>query len=59
MAIRHWIAGFALGLGMFVNEAETELYDISSKEYGINSLVAEYTLKAWKEQGQLYGHLIK
>ena len=59
VAIRHWIAGFALGLGMFVNEAETELYDISSKEYGINSLVAEYTLKTWKEQGQLYGHLIK
>ena len=44
---------------MFVDEAETELYNISAKEYGINSLVAEYTLKTWKDQGKLYEHLKK
>ena len=59
VAIRHWSAGFALGLEMFVDEAETELYNISAKEYGINSLVAEYTLKTWKDQGKLYEHLKK
>ena len=59
VAIRLWSAGFALGLEMFVDEAETELYNISAKEYGINSLVAEYTLKTWKDQGKLYEHLKK
>ena len=65
-----WIAGAvthidhrtqlrALHLEMFVDEAETELYNISAKEYGINSLVAEYTLKTWKDQGKLYEHLKK
>ena len=59
VAIRHWSAGFALGLEMFVDEAETELYNISVKEYGIYCLVAEYTLKTRKLKGQLYWHLKK
>lgn len=59
VAIRNWIAGFALGLELYISEAEEVLYNISISEYGINSLVAEYTLKQWKEQGQLYEHLKK
>ena len=59
VAIRHWIAGFALGLELYIKEAEEVLYNISISEYGINSLIAEYTLKQWKEQGQLYEHLKK